>query len=84
MTLIRGAHPYVLVVDDIQKDAQPHEYEWVANVANDFHSVGYPTVEMIESSETTAVEISHSSAQLICENHGNGNLQPVSHSSRIE
>ncbi|MDD9952580.1 MAG: hypothetical protein OXT67_13550 [Zetaproteobacteria bacterium] len=55
VTLIRGAHPYVLVVDDIQKDAQPHEYEWVANVANDFHAVGYPTVEMIESSETTAV-----------------------------
>jgi hypothetical protein len=26
--LIRGAHPYVLIVDDIQKDAAPHQYQW--------------------------------------------------------
>jgi hypothetical protein len=26
--LIRGKHPYVLVADDIQKDASPHEYRW--------------------------------------------------------
>lgn len=26
--LIRGKHPYVLVVDDIQKDKSPHDYRW--------------------------------------------------------
>ncbi len=27
-TLVRGKHPYVLIADDIQKDAQTHEYAW--------------------------------------------------------
>jgi hypothetical protein len=26
--LVRGSHPYVMVVDDIKKDATPHEYAW--------------------------------------------------------
>ena len=26
--LVRGAHPYVLIVDDIQKDDKEHLYEW--------------------------------------------------------
>jgi hypothetical protein len=26
--LVRGRHPYVLIVDDIQKDDQPHQYQW--------------------------------------------------------
>ena len=26
--LVRGAKPYMLVIDDIQKDAQPHHYDW--------------------------------------------------------
>jgi hypothetical protein len=26
--LIRGKHPYIVVIDDIQKDDQPHLYEW--------------------------------------------------------
>ncbi len=26
--VVRGPHPYVLVVDDFQKDASPHEYQW--------------------------------------------------------
>ncbi|OSX77180.1 hypothetical protein BU14_0159s0035 [Porphyra umbilicalis] len=28
----KGATPFVLIVDDIQKDGADHEYEWVANV----------------------------------------------------
>lgn len=28
--LVRGKHPYVLVVDDIQQDTQPHAYDWRA------------------------------------------------------
>lgn len=26
--LVRGANPYSLVIDDIQKDASPHHYDW--------------------------------------------------------
>jgi hypothetical protein len=33
--LVRGKHPYVLVVDDIRKDDQTHEYEWLMQVPDD-------------------------------------------------
>lgn len=29
--MIRGAHPYAVIIDDIQKDDRPHDYQWVAN-----------------------------------------------------
>jgi hypothetical protein len=28
--IVRGKHPYGLVVDDLKKDAQPHLYQWTA------------------------------------------------------
>jgi hypothetical protein len=39
--LVRGKHPYVLIVDDIQKDDQKHEYKWLMQVADDLeiHSI---------------------------------------------
>jgi hypothetical protein len=30
--LVKGEHPFVLIVDDFQKDDQEHEYTWFANV----------------------------------------------------
>lgn len=33
--LIRGNHPMVLVVDDIQKDTAVHQYKWLMQVARD-------------------------------------------------
>ncbi len=33
--LIRGAHPYALVIDDIQKDDQPHDYTWYMTLEYD-------------------------------------------------
>jgi hypothetical protein len=30
--LVKGAHPFALIVDDFQKDDEPHEYTWFANV----------------------------------------------------
>ncbi len=33
--LVRGLHPYVLIVDDIQKDADAHMYEWGMVVEDD-------------------------------------------------
>ncbi len=33
--LVRGAHPYALVVDDIQKDDQAHDYTWYMTLEYD-------------------------------------------------
>jgi hypothetical protein len=33
--LVRGPHPYALVVDDIQKDDQPHDYVWYMTLEYD-------------------------------------------------
>jgi len=33
--LVRGLHPYVLIVDDIQKDDQEHVYKWLMQLADD-------------------------------------------------
>jgi len=33
--LARGTRPYVLIVDDVQKDGQPHQYDWCLNVTGD-------------------------------------------------
>ncbi len=37
--LIRGPHPYCLIVDDLQKDNQPHLYDW-GMVLNDDLTLG--------------------------------------------
>ena len=33
--LARGAHPYVIIEDEIQKDDQPHDYGWYMQLAGD-------------------------------------------------
>ncbi len=33
--LVRGKHPYALVIDDIQKDDQAHDYNWYMNLEYD-------------------------------------------------
>ncbi len=33
--MIKGAHPYALIVDDVQKDGNVHNYKWVAQIARD-------------------------------------------------
>ena len=35
--LIRGPHPYALIVDDIQKDAHAHEYKWLMQLEEDLY-----------------------------------------------
>ena len=35
--LVRGVRPYALVVDDIQKDAAPHVYKWLAQSPSDLN-----------------------------------------------
>jgi hypothetical protein len=33
--LVRGPHPYAVIVDDIQKDGEPHLYKWLMQTADD-------------------------------------------------
>jgi hypothetical protein len=33
--LVRGPHPYALVIDDIQKDTSSHDYRWNMAVEHD-------------------------------------------------
>lgn len=33
--LVRGEHPYVVVVDDLKKDDKPHKYDWHMQVSDD-------------------------------------------------
>jgi hypothetical protein len=44
--LVRGEHPYALIVDDYRKDDREHLYQWLMQIPNDVHivdqSVGTP------------------------------------------
>ena len=31
-TLVRGQHPFVVIIDDIRKDERPHAYTWIGNM----------------------------------------------------
>jgi len=33
--IVRGRHPYAIVVDDIQKDDEPHHYKWLLQLSDD-------------------------------------------------
>ncbi len=35
MALTRGEHPYLLIVDDVRKDNNPHQYDWNFNLPGD-------------------------------------------------
>jgi hypothetical protein len=37
--LVRGKHPYVLIIDDYKKDAEPHLYEWLMQIQDDVNIV---------------------------------------------
>ncbi len=35
VAMVRCAHPYMLIIDDVQKDSTVHNYKWLAQVAGD-------------------------------------------------
>jgi hypothetical protein len=37
--VVRGPHPYAIIVDDIQKDAAEHGYKWLMQLADDLELV---------------------------------------------
>ncbi|MFK7693165.1 OmpL47-type beta-barrel domain-containing protein [Paenibacillus sp. HJGM_3] len=44
--MLRGAYPYALVLDDIQKDANQHLYEWFMQIPNNVESKGVTGPDM--------------------------------------
>jgi len=45
--MVRGAHPYVLVVDDVRKDAAAHDYGWYMQVAGDLELASHTGADVI-------------------------------------
>jgi hypothetical protein len=45
--LRRGAHPYVLIVDDIRKDDQPHQYDWLMQVPDDLKVISSNATDIV-------------------------------------
>ncbi|MFA6292268.1 MAG: hypothetical protein WC637_10825, partial [Victivallales bacterium] len=45
--LMRGAHPYVLILDDIQKDEQVRLYEWLLQTPDDLQALSIKGNDMI-------------------------------------
>ncbi|WOO39924.1 hypothetical protein [Rubellicoccus peritrichatus] len=39
--MVRGANPYVLIIDDIKKDNKQHEYKWLMQAAQDLEIIGF-------------------------------------------
>lgn len=53
--LVRGEHPYALIIDDIQKDNEEHLYEWIMMVDYDVRAVKIDLDEIILGGETEQV-----------------------------
>lgn len=51
-----GAHPFVLIVDDITKDNTAHAYEWIANTKVDTQINGFDGSNMTIEGNATASE----------------------------
>ena len=54
VTLARGKHPYVLVIDDIRKDDAEHLYEWRMNMPPDVAAVSLDGSDILLGDRTTA------------------------------
>ncbi len=56
VTLAKGKHPYVLVVDDIRKDDAEHLYEWRMNMPPDVSAVSIKGPDILLGDLTTKRE----------------------------
>lgn len=45
--MIRGINPYVLILDDIQRDANQHSYEWLMQVPSNLEAKSVSSADMI-------------------------------------
>lgn len=55
VALVRGPHPYALVVDDIRKDDAAHLYEWIMMTPNDVELAAITTDEILLCDTSTAI-----------------------------
>ncbi len=53
VTLARGKHPYVLVIDDLRKDAAEHLYEWRMNMPSDIEAVSINGSDILLGDQAT-------------------------------
>ncbi len=53
VTLARGKHPYVLVIDDLRKDDAEHLYEWRMNMPPDIEAVSINGSDILLGDQTT-------------------------------
>ncbi|WP_146399907.1 hypothetical protein [Planctomycetes bacterium CA13] len=51
--IVRGKHPYALVIDDIQKDDQVHNFKWLMQLSDDLEIIG--RYQFSEDSPITAM-----------------------------
>lgn len=54
--LVRGKHPYALIVDDIRKDDAPHTYDWNMMVDHDVVMVSARTDEILLGTTTRGTD----------------------------
>ena len=54
---VRGAAPYVLVIDDINKDGAPHDYRWTMNNSVDFGGSAGVFIDTNKNSQFSSLEI---------------------------
>ena len=54
--LIRGANPYVLIMDDIKKDDQAHTYDWNMMFDPDTELISIDTDEILLGSNTELIK----------------------------
>ena len=56
VTLARGKHPYVLVIDALRKDDSEHLYEWRMNMPSDIEAVSITGSDILLGDQTTQRE----------------------------
>jgi hypothetical protein len=54
--LVRGKHPYALIIDDYQKDAEPHTYDWGMILEDDVVQVSVTGQDVILGEGKTGAE----------------------------
>ena len=65
MALVRGTHPYVVVVDDLRKDDEDHRYQW--QMIGGFHAVTLPGLgdEDLVLATTPGADVTPGSSMLL-------------------
>lgn len=69
-TLVRGKHPYVLIVDDFQKDDKPHNWRWQLALNTDLGDEVYFNGKKLAPTTTSFEKISKKKKELTPDANG--------------